>query len=50
MKLLENHPYIDCDFGDKRLNKRAELIAEALPDFSRDVEREGGLAGMPRSR
>ena len=22
--------YINCDFGDKRLNKRAELIAEAL--------------------
>lgn len=30
MKLLKNNPYSDCDFGDKRLNKRAELIAEAL--------------------
>lgn len=30
MKLLEKNPYINCDFGDKRLNKRAELIASAL--------------------
>lgn len=30
MKLLIRNPYINCDFGDKRLNKRAELIAEAL--------------------
>ncbi len=30
MKLFIKNPYINCDFGDKRLNKRAELIAEAL--------------------
>lgn len=30
MKLLSENQYINCDFGDKRLNKRAELIAEAL--------------------
>ncbi|GAX44245.1 hypothetical protein NIES4075_52630 [Tolypothrix sp. NIES-4075] len=30
MKLVEKNPYSNCDFGDKRLNKRAELIAEAL--------------------
>lgn len=30
MKLLEKNAYIDCDFGDKRLNLRAELIASAL--------------------
>ncbi|WP_422614597.1 IS4/Tn5 family transposase DNA-binding protein, partial [Aetokthonos hydrillicola] len=30
MKFFLKNPYINCDFGDKRLNKRAELIAEAL--------------------
>ncbi|MHC5929990.1 IS4/Tn5 family transposase DNA-binding protein [Nostoc sp.] len=30
MKLLEINPYINCDFGDARLTKRAVLIAEAL--------------------
>ncbi|GJD22633.1 hypothetical protein RIVM261_075890 [Rivularia sp. IAM M-261] len=30
MKLLEANPYIDCDFGDKRLTDRAVFIAESL--------------------
>ncbi|MEC4813945.1 MAG: IS4 family transposase [Scytonema sp. PMC 1069.18] len=30
MKLLETNPYNNCNFGDKRLNQRAGLIADAL--------------------
>ncbi|MDF5718095.1 MAG: transposase DNA-binding-containing protein [Rhizonema sp. NSF051] len=30
MKLLEINPYINCDFGDVRLTKRAVSIADAL--------------------
>ncbi|MEL6164580.1 MAG: transposase DNA-binding-containing protein, partial [Cyanobacteria bacterium J06628_3] len=30
MKVLEKNPYTECDFGDKRLTKRAVLISERL--------------------
>ena len=30
MKVLEKNPYAECDFGDKRLTKRAISISEHL--------------------
>ncbi|MFH7028220.1 MAG: transposase DNA-binding-containing protein [Heteroscytonema crispum UTEX LB 1556] len=30
MKILETNPYSYCDFGDKRLTRRAVSIAEHL--------------------
>lgn len=36
MKLLEKNPYAECDFGDKRLTKRAVSISEYL--FVKDAK------------